>query len=409
MNTILIVAALAVLLMLLERLRPAVVLPTRRGWYARVALLNGAQIAAVLVGAHTWERWFSGYSLLSAAQWHPVLAVISGYLLITFVYYWWHRARHEVPLLWRYLHQVHHSCARVEVMMSFYKHPLEIVINGLLSSALLNLVLGLNATSAAIVVAITGIAELLYHSNLRTPYWIGYFFQRPESHRVHHQRGWHRQNFSDLPLWDMLFGTFHNPREPVAECGFTPARERDLVGLMLGLTKPRAAAVRSAPREVLVGVLLAAVGCSQMLAELGHAPRLRAVAAATQLAPLMRVFTAHQGVETFAARFALGYLGASGEWQEVAIDHRNYAVLDGPYNRRNVYGAAFSYAPLLAQNPATAKMWRQVVHYALCEPGSLRAALGLPAARQWRLRLDPIVTLPAVSSPQFFLHRCEHG
>ena len=51
---------------------------------------------------------------------------IVGYLVITFVYYWWHRARHEVPILWRCFHQVHHSPQRIEIITSFYKHPVEI-------------------------------------------------------------------------------------------------------------------------------------------------------------------------------------------------------------------------------------------------------------------------------------------
>jgi hypothetical protein len=30
--------------------------------------------------------------------------------------------------------------------------------------------------------------EFVYHMNIRTPEWLGYFIQRPESHRVHHLR-----------------------------------------------------------------------------------------------------------------------------------------------------------------------------------------------------------------------------
>ena len=54
-------------------------------------------------------------------------------------------------------------------------------------------------------------AELLYHWNVSTPAWLGYLIQRPESHCVHHQHGLHRYNYADLPVWDMLFGTFRNP------------------------------------------------------------------------------------------------------------------------------------------------------------------------------------------------------
>jgi len=41
---------------------------------------------------------------------------------------------------------------------------------------------------------------------------MGYFIQRPEAHCVHHRLGFHYHNFADLSLWDMLFGTFRNPR-----------------------------------------------------------------------------------------------------------------------------------------------------------------------------------------------------
>ena len=84
------------------------------------------------------------------------------------------------------------------------------------------------------VITLTGVAELIYHSNLRTPYWLGFLFQRPESHRVHHQSGWHRQNYSDLPLWDWLFGTLNNPRQTPAECGLSADAEQQLWRLLIG-------------------------------------------------------------------------------------------------------------------------------------------------------------------------------
>jgi len=34
---------------------------------------------------------------------------VIGYLVSTFVFYWWHRWRHEVDWLWRGFHQIHHS------------------------------------------------------------------------------------------------------------------------------------------------------------------------------------------------------------------------------------------------------------------------------------------------------------
>ena len=46
---------------------------------------------------------------------------------------------------------------------------------------------------------------------MRTPRWVGWFFQRPEMHRIHHEHGRHRNNYGDIPWWDMLFGTYENP------------------------------------------------------------------------------------------------------------------------------------------------------------------------------------------------------
>jgi sterol desaturase/sphingolipid hydroxylase (fatty acid hydroxylase superfamily) len=234
MQPVFIVAAAGVVLIFLERLLPGVPLPAVRGWWIRVAVLNLAQVLAVYLGMFSWDRWLPGLAWWHAGELGSVAGIALGYLTITFVYYWWHRARHEIPLLWRFVHQLHHSPARLEVATSFYKHPAEILLNGLLSSFLLHVIVGLDPASASVVVTITGLAELIYHSNLRTPYWLGFLFQRPESHRRHHQRDHHRGNYSDLPLWDMLFGTFDNPRDNPRECGFGVERERQVWRMLFG-------------------------------------------------------------------------------------------------------------------------------------------------------------------------------
>ena len=206
------------------------------GWWARAILLNGVQVAVVFLAGATWDVWFQDTSLFQLeSQLGMTGGAFAGYLAITFIYYWWHRARHEVPVLWRIFHQVHHSPQRIEIFTSFYKHPVEIFVNGLLSSAILYLLCGLSPEAASMTVLMTGLAELFYHWNVRTPYWIGFIFQRPESHCLHHKQGWHRQNFSDLPMWDMLFGTFHNPRTFEAECGFSNDAERRLPEMLAGV------------------------------------------------------------------------------------------------------------------------------------------------------------------------------
>jgi sterol desaturase/sphingolipid hydroxylase (fatty acid hydroxylase superfamily) len=64
------------------------------------------------------------------------------------------------------------------------------------------------------------------------------------SHQLHHSAEsldafganyLHRYNYSDLPLWDALFGTFRNPRKlESTACGFYKGASSRLVDLLIG-------------------------------------------------------------------------------------------------------------------------------------------------------------------------------
>ncbi|MDB6068864.1 MAG: hypothetical protein JWL81_35 [Verrucomicrobiales bacterium] len=221
-----ILALIAVLFIIIERCRPASDLPEVKGWWRRIVLLNAAQAGIVIMAGFTWDRWFSRWSVfhLSDKFSAPVAAAVA-YLVSTFVYYWWHRLRHESKFFWRLCHQLHHSASRIEILTSFYKHPVEILINSIIGAGLLYGVLGCDPVAGAIYTALTAVAEYFYHWNIKTPRWIGNFIQRPESHRVHHQYQRHSGNYADLPVWDWMFGTFDNPTENPARCGFSAPLE----------------------------------------------------------------------------------------------------------------------------------------------------------------------------------------
>ena len=74
---------------------------------------------------------------------------------------------------------------------------------------------------------------MFQHANISTPHWLGYLIQRPESHSVHHERGLHRYNYSDLPVFDMLFGTFRNPADYPEEAGFYDGASARIVDMLL--------------------------------------------------------------------------------------------------------------------------------------------------------------------------------
>lgn len=217
----------------LEKLLPGWPLPKVRTWPLRVIAINGAQLGVVLLAGISWERWLSSASLFHLSD-HvsDVSAGLIAYFIATFIFYWWHRLRHESDLLWRIFHQIHHSAQRLEVITSFYKHPVEMVVNSIIGSVLVYTVLGLNLEAAAIYTLCTALGEFFYHANVRTPHWVGYVFQRPEMHRIHHEFGHHTNNYGDITWWDMLFGTYDNPKTWNGRCGYEDAREQRLLDML---------------------------------------------------------------------------------------------------------------------------------------------------------------------------------
>lgn len=227
------ILALAVGCFVLERAMPGWPLPRVRTWPLRVLLVNLVQLAVVLIAGVTWERWLSSWSVFHLATIvGPATGGMIAYFVATFVFYWWHRWRHESQFLWRAFHQIHHSPQRIEVITSFYKHPGEMVFNSILGSVLVYTLLGLSLEGGAVYTACTAIGEFFYHTNVRTPRWIGLFFQRPEMHRIHHQYERHRNNYGDITWWDMLFGTYENPKEWTATCGFDDEKEQRLAEML---------------------------------------------------------------------------------------------------------------------------------------------------------------------------------
>lgn len=218
-----------VLCFLLERCIPGWRLPAVPGWWWRVLAINAAQLGIVLLAGVSWERWARSASLFDLSSGLPAWAGgCLAYFIATFVFYWWHRARHEIHWLWLGFHQIHHSPQRLEVITSFYKHPVEMLVNSVLGSLLVYALLGLSPAAGAVYTLCTALGEFFYHTNIRTPRWVGLVFQRPEMHRIHHQAGRHRNNYGDIVWWDMLFGTYENPAVWDGRCGFSDAQERRL-------------------------------------------------------------------------------------------------------------------------------------------------------------------------------------
>ncbi len=234
MTPILIIAVATVFFFVLERILPGRELPEAPGWFARAALMNACQLGIVVLAGVGWNRWLQRWSLFHIASSMPPFAQgLLSWFIGTFVFYWWHRARHDVDLLWRVCHQVHHSPSRIELLTAFYKHPVEIAADSMIASALLFSVLGASPEAGAWFNVFAVLGEYFYHSNLRTPHWMGYFLQRPEHHSIHHELDVHGFNYGDITWWDRLFGTFKDTDAFAEQCGFPNGHERCLSQMLL--------------------------------------------------------------------------------------------------------------------------------------------------------------------------------
>ena len=210
--TLAIVAALA----LWEWLAPGRPLPRVRGWALRA---GAAMVGYLLLATYLpllWADVLAPLQLLDFAGWPTLAAAAAGVLVYEFGAFAYHWSMHRFEPMWRVLHQMHHSAERQDVASAFWFSPWDMVGWTLLASVILT-ILGLSAPAATAALLVITFLAVFQHANVRTPVWLGYFVQRPESHSVHHERGVHRFNYSDLPVVDMLFGTFRNPR------GYSPA------------------------------------------------------------------------------------------------------------------------------------------------------------------------------------------
>lgn len=217
-----------------EALAPARPWPAVRWWRTKslafFVMLMGlnAVLPSLLPPALT------AHHLLDGARLGVAGGVLLGLPVFTLATALLHRAYHHVDLLWRWVHQLHHAPQRLDVAGAVVFTPQEVVLNVLLFQLVVVFVLGLAPLAAAILGTVTAFYGLFQHFNIRTPTWLGWFIQRPEAHGVHHRRGMHAYNYSDFPPWDMLMGTWRNPREFHGDVGFEGEAATRIAPLLVG-------------------------------------------------------------------------------------------------------------------------------------------------------------------------------
>jgi sterol desaturase/sphingolipid hydroxylase (fatty acid hydroxylase superfamily) len=229
-----IVTALFAIFAALDYLTPARALPRVAFWRARGFLSFVLYFAAAFAGPMIWDATIAEHTIFDASRLPLWAQIVGGFLILELGVYLWHRTMHHVELLWRGVHQFHHSAERIDIWGAFWFHPLDMIGWALLGSLTLVGVFGVSLEAAISISVMAAFCSMFQHANLRTPQWLGYFITRPESHALHHERNAHRFNYGDVPWFDMLLGTFRNPEKAPAQAGFFDGGSNRVLALLIG-------------------------------------------------------------------------------------------------------------------------------------------------------------------------------
>ena len=237
------VAAWFALLFAAERWRPAASPRLAEASWRRLAR-NAALWAVNALLSPLVVLPVSAYAAAHALGWRPAWwsgapGLAADLLLLDLLIYWWHRANHVVPLLWRF-HAVHHYDRFLDTTTAVRFHAGEVLLSAAARAGIIVL-LAFPLSSVLVFETLLLLATLFHHSNLRLPPALERALSRlvvtPSIHWVHHHR---RQPDTDsnystiLSLWDPLFAS-RSPhrRAPDMAIGVEGREERPLLGLLI--------------------------------------------------------------------------------------------------------------------------------------------------------------------------------
>jgi sterol desaturase/sphingolipid hydroxylase (fatty acid hydroxylase superfamily) len=220
-------------LMIWEALAPARELPKIKGWMPRALGVFAIYFYVASYLPLLWDSYLAEYQLFDLSDLGTLTGAAIGIVVYEGVLYAWHRTMHQTHWLFQSFHQMHHSVERLDTYGAFYLSPLDMIGFTFVGSLSLAMIVGLSAQAVTVYLLVTMFFGIFQHANIKTPHWLGYLIQRPESHTIHHGRGLHKYNYCDLPIFDMIFGTFRNPKGYEMETGYYDGASARIVDMLL--------------------------------------------------------------------------------------------------------------------------------------------------------------------------------
>ncbi len=186
------------------------------------------------------SAWAASHPLFARpAWWSGAGGLALDLLLLDFLVYWWHRANHRLPFLWRF-HAIHHLDRFLDSSTALRFHCGEVLLAAA-ARAVAIVLLALPLLSVVVFETLVLAATIFHHSNLRLAGGFERVLARlivtPSIHWVHHHR-WQRDTDANyatiLSLWDGLFRSRSaTRRRPDMPIGVEGREEQGLVRLLL--------------------------------------------------------------------------------------------------------------------------------------------------------------------------------
>lgn len=217
-------------LLVVQALRPAN--RRHRFWSPDLILDFAYPTANIIIMASLIWPLFSAANHISHEFWPENLSGLLGslprwiefaisLLVLDFMHYTSHRARHTIPWLWHF-HSIHHSQVELNPATTFRTHFLDSTFDVMILTVVYGLI-GSDPTPWIYGGITSQFWSLFIHSNIRSnlgPF--GWLVVSPQFHRVHHsiEIGHADRNFGDrLIVWDLIFGTAILDRTSYPETG----------------------------------------------------------------------------------------------------------------------------------------------------------------------------------------------
>jgi sterol desaturase/sphingolipid hydroxylase (fatty acid hydroxylase superfamily) len=175
-----------------------------------------AVLPVFILGDLPLSNYWNGFGPLSQLPFW--LQMVLVFLLADFLSYWQHRMFHLAPF-WP-THAVHHSSENLDWLSATRFHPFNEIGAQLVYVTPL-IALGFSPYTFVLFAPFTAAYAVFLHANVNWTFGpFRYFLASPVFHRWHHSTdpAAYEKNFGGfLPVWDMVFGTYYQPKGQVPQ------------------------------------------------------------------------------------------------------------------------------------------------------------------------------------------------